>query len=251
MLLFLDAHCECTQGWLEALLKPIVESRTTVAAPIIDVIDEDAMDLRTAEINSRGSFDLTLIFTWDPIPKHILDSLKNDRTAPIVSPAMAGGLYAIDREYFYNLGSYDEKMKIWGGENLEMSIRIWTCGGKLVAVPCSRVGHIFRSSSPYVLPGGAEHVIAHNLARMAEVWIDDQKQIFYTFSPRAYRERTNVTERKLLRERLQCKSFKWYLENVFSESPFNINNYTLVEVKCYKIYTKKEQFTISFDISNE
>jgi polypeptide N-acetylgalactosaminyltransferase len=27
------------------------------------------------------------------------------------------------REYFYELGAYDEGMEIWGGENLEMSFR--------------------------------------------------------------------------------------------------------------------------------
>lgn len=105
MLVFLDAHCECIQGWLEALLAPIVESRTTVAAPIIDVIEYNTMELRSAEVKSRGSFDMSLTFTWDPIPQRVLESLKNDRTAPIPSPAMAGGLFAIDREYFFELGN--------------------------------------------------------------------------------------------------------------------------------------------------
>lgn len=89
-MVFLDAHCECIQGWLEALISPIVESRTNVPAPIIDVIDYETMQVRTATINSRGAFDLSLTFTWDPIPKRHLDTLKNDRTAGIESPAMAG-----------------------------------------------------------------------------------------------------------------------------------------------------------------
>lgn len=29
---------------------------------------------------------------------------------------MAGGLYAIDKEYFNKIGAYDEGMKIWGAE---------------------------------------------------------------------------------------------------------------------------------------
>ena len=37
---------------------------------------------------------------------------------------MPGGLYTIDRSFFYELGAYDKDMEIWGGENIEMSLKV-------------------------------------------------------------------------------------------------------------------------------
>lgn len=35
-----------------------------------------------------------------------------------------GCAFAIDRDFFYELGAYDKGMEIWGSENLELALRV-------------------------------------------------------------------------------------------------------------------------------
>ncbi|XP_039191347.1 polypeptide N-acetylgalactosaminyltransferase 13 isoform X1 [Crotalus tigris] len=229
---FLDAHCECTTGWLEPLLARIKEDRKIVVCPIIDVISDDTFEYMAGSDMTYGGFNWKLNFRWYPVPQREMDRRKGDRTLPVRTPTMAGGLFSIDRNYFEEIGTYDAGMDIWGGENLEMSFRIWQCGGSLEIVTCSHVGHVFRKATPYTFPGGTGHVINKNNRRLAEVWMDEFKDFFYIISPGVVKvDYGDVSVRKALRENLKCKPFSWYLEYVYPDSQIPRRYYSLGEIR--------------------
>ncbi|XP_073190713.1 polypeptide N-acetylgalactosaminyltransferase 11 isoform X2 [Lepidochelys kempii] len=215
VLVFLDSHCEVNEMWLQPLLVPIREDSKTVVCPVIDIISADTLIYSSSPV-VRGGFNWGLHFKWDLVPLSELEGPEG-ATAPIKSPTMAGGLFAMDREYFNELGQYDSGMDIWGGENLEISFRIWMCGGRLLIIPCSRVGHIFRKRRPYGSPGGKD-TMAHNSLRLAHVWMDEYKEQYFALRPELRtRNYGNITDRVELRKKMNCKSFKWYLDNIYPE----------------------------------
>lgn len=177
---FLDSHIECNVGWAEPLLARIKESPKHVVMPIIDSIDPDSFTM-------HGGGVKLLAFTWTLGQDHSINSKRPyDPVNPMPSPIMAGGLFAMDRKAFFELGTYDQEMRLYGGEEIEIGscfffsfvvaigasvslcncsgstrsrcvtcaaltyfydvgFRIWQCGYTLECVPCSRIGHIFRT----------------------------------------------------------------------------------------------------------
>lgn len=212
VLVFLDSHIETTPRWIEPLIAAIHANRTTVVVPFIHTIGFDDFSFESGAVS-------ILSFSWSLGQKHLVPSSVDYK--PLRSPVMAGGLFAIDKHWFEDLGQYDKEMRLYGGEEMEIGFKVWMCGGQLLALPCSRVGHVFRSGKfwnkqVYTVPAAE---IYRNKLRVAEVWMDD-----YAYIARAVIGRLpdslplgSLDEARAVRERLRCRSFQWYLDNVATD----------------------------------
>ncbi|XP_032955042.1 inactive polypeptide N-acetylgalactosaminyltransferase-like protein 5 isoform X3 [Rhinolophus ferrumequinum] len=214
VLVFLDSHCEVNKVWLEPLLAAIREDHRMVVCPLIDVIDYMTLEYQPSPV-VRGAFNWYLQFKWDNVFSYEVEGPEGP-TRPIRSPVMAGGIFAMKRHYFNELGQYDKGMNFWGGENLELSLRIWMCGGQLFILPCSRVGHINKQHN--VDQTRVIRAVIYNNLRLVHVWLDEYKeQVFLRRPSLRSIPYGNISERVELRKQLGCKSFQWYLETVFPE----------------------------------
>lgn len=79
-------------------------------------------------------------------------------------------------------------------------------------VPCSHVGHTFRE----INPTRAQNFdyVAKNFKRIAEIWLDEYKEILYAREPNRYQsvDAGDLTVPRKVHERLNCKPFKHFLD---------------------------------------
>ena len=222
VVVFLDAHCEVNTNWLPPLLDPIMADPTTLTVPLVDRIEYSTFAYSSV-YHPRSK--PTGIWEWGLLYKEMrnddMEDVRDDKelSAPYHSPLHAGGLIAVNRDYFLSIGGYDPGLLVWGGEQYELSFKIWMCGGSIVWVPCSRVGHVYRAMVPYTF-GKLVHgvkggdVINTNLKRVVETWFDQEhKEYFYTRQPLArYLDHGDITTQ--VQHRSTCHSFSWFMTNI-------------------------------------
>ncbi|KAH8280926.1 hypothetical protein KR054_005120, partial [Drosophila jambulina] len=231
-ILFLDSHCEVNEGWLEPLLEQLALRPNLAVSPVLDPIDPVTLRYEKGNEMLKGGFDWSLHFHW--LKRELASQELPER--PFRSPAFSGGVLIMSREWFLKLGGFNSNLKIWGGESIELAIKLWLCGGQIEIVPCSRIGHIFRRHHAFDFPqqsheqqqqqqeqeqelSPAQATYLHNSKIIAESWLDDYKNMFYALKPAARRIPLNHTYHQLhqLRRELQCHRIDWYLRHVSPE----------------------------------
>ncbi|XP_076472291.1 polypeptide N-acetylgalactosaminyltransferase 5-like [Babylonia areolata] len=217
MIVFFDSHIECFPGWFEPLADRIASDPNVTVYPSIEVIDANTFHVGlNHNVETLGYFrwkDLT--FNWGPLTAQHR-AQRHSPADPIRSPTMPGGLFAISRTFFTQLGTYDPGLVYWGGENIEISFKAWMCYGSVELVPCSHVGHVFRATNPI---HWKKDIGLTNVARVAHVWMDDYKNYFLERNLYKVGDYGDVSERQKLRQKLRCRDFDWFIKNVPPVAP--------------------------------
>uniref|UniRef100_A0A8C5MVA8 Polypeptide N-acetylgalactosaminyltransferase 15 n=1 Tax=Leptobrachium leishanense TaxID=445787 RepID=A0A8C5MVA8_9ANUR len=188
-----------------------------IVSPVLDIIDRRTLEYYHSADLRRAVFDWNLDFHWAALPEDE-EKVRQSPIIPFRSPVIAGYVMAVDRHYFQNIGGFDTGSSFQGVENLELSIRVWLCGGSVEIIPCSRIGHVIQNHTRFT--SHPDDVVLRNKIRIAEVWMDSYKDIFYKHIGKALLmtkiEKLEIAEREQLRLRLGCNGFQWFLHNIYS-----------------------------------
>ncbi|KAL4233838.1 Polypeptide N-acetylgalactosaminyltransferase 4 [Mactra antiquata] len=223
----MDCHIEVVTGWLEPLLHRLKENPKACLLPNVGIIKRDNFGV---DMTSRWTFNKFPMFAFNLDEAHSFywnDFLEGrDRSKPIPTGINQGMAIAMKKSWFLQLGGFDTGMKVWGSEQIELSVKVWTCGGTVEIIPCSYIAHLFKRKLVWKM-GDARF---RNILRFAEVWMDEYKEYIYDYWPTARQaiDPGSLTERKVIRRMNRCKPFQYYIDKVrefgFIHFPKNLHN---------------------------
>jgi GT2 family glycosyltransferase len=168
VVLFADAHVRVPMNWHVALSNALREKSVGAVAPGI---------YNLCQPQARG-FGLSVEGPGLRSPW-----LRKAGDSPYPVPVLPGCFLAMRRETYRQTGGYDPGMLQLGGNDVELSFRLWLCGYEQKVVPEVEVGHLFRTVTPYPAQWRA---LVHNRLRMAMVHFQADRVERVVHALRAY-----------------------------------------------------------------
>ena len=146
----MDGHMEVAPGWLEPVVYRLTQEPNALLCSHIGVIRHDNfeyfIDNEVYDLfdNQFPFFDhMTLDQMWASFSPDFR-AARNKSIEPIPYGTVQGMMIAMRKQFFNQLGGFDTGMKVWGSEQIELSVKVWTCGGRVEMIPCSKVAHMYR-----------------------------------------------------------------------------------------------------------
>ncbi len=137
-LVFLDAHCTVSSDWLEALIEALGPAGVAVAGPSVTPLDAPGpLACGMTWVNRR------LETAWFDPPGGDL---------PYEVPFVPGGCQAYKARTFELVGRFDEGMRLWGYEDIEICVRAWLLGYRVAGAPAATVAHLFKEQRDFEVP---------------------------------------------------------------------------------------------------
>lgn len=208
ILVFFDCHVKPARDYWIPYIQNIQTNYKRVVIPTITNLNVDKWEEFGRPTTTSGGMSKCYL-TFDAEFKWTTDD------TPYV-PIMSGGLLAISRQWFLEIGGYDIQMKGWGGENIDQSLRIWRCGGEIVSAPESYVAHMWRTNenpntkAKYTVgPGDA----IRNRARAVKAHLGQFYNKTLTFPSFTDWREIDLDTSSITNafSNLKCETFDWYL----------------------------------------
>ena len=220
-MVLLDAHVKPHNNWLDPIIRLLRENHKRILNMEVGLLDGNTwMQIEPGAIGSKAGFRWDLTHFWEPYysKEQILAMSGIANADPDESP-ITMGMFATTKKWWKTIGGMDPELKVWGGENIEISLRTWMCGGEIRVARGAFVDHVFRNDHPYEFPGDA---YLRNIVRVAEAWMDEpSKEKFYAaiHTKQGSVNFGSVEETHQLQRSLKCFPFSWYMQKFKQRSP--------------------------------
>ena len=231
VVVILDTHMEVNDLWLEPLLSILHDKPSAIAVPLLHMIDEREYETRGSAlvdpyiVQPRKGHGHLALMNYE----RVTNKTERTRWEPLPSPGVMGGGLVARRSVLLEYYPVPMVGSAWGVENNRLSFRAWMCAQGVWISPCSQVlhpngndvhlGRYFEGS--WHLFGEVIHESVAEALNFIQNDVDREKLLFKISNSLEDHSKIKTMSEQIKStsldpEQRRCKSYKWYLTNIFA-----------------------------------